>query len=128
MVAILVSGMFRNFKVANHTPLDQPFLKVPIDPGIFWYILSTPHSLTEHIFRWCPTYADYFAISSASPAKKGASIHLYNSKYLHAQPNVINISNVPHRVRDFDWLALPGVPRLAVAFGRDVIVFPISVE
>lgn len=48
--------------------------------------------------------------------------------YVHAQPHVINIAPRPHRVRDFDFMARRGNPVLAVAYGVEVVVFPIGVE
>ena len=132
-----------NFGIWDISKLQggKPFFSVPTFPeGAHKFRYGTPRPPSKHALlknrkpfsSWCPTNTDYFAISSSSPSptpsKKGASIHLYNAKYLHAQPNAITISNVPHRVRDFDWLAVEGVPRLVVAFGRDVLVFPIGVE
>ncbi|KII88799.1 hypothetical protein PLICRDRAFT_110292 [Plicaturopsis crispa FD-325 SS-3] len=86
-------------------------------------------SFTEggHRFRWCPTYPDFFAISTQSPAKGGV-IHVHNAAYVHAQPTVFNVAPRPHRVRDFDFVALPGIPRVAAAVGRDLFVFSIGVE
>ncbi|KAH7921485.1 hypothetical protein BV22DRAFT_1122121 [Leucogyrophana mollusca] len=79
------------------------------------------------LFRWCPTSTDYFAIAAHSPTK-GAVIHLHNVNYVHTQPNVIHVAPRPQRIRDFDFMANRGVPMLAVAFGRQVVVFPIGVE
>ncbi|KAH7877767.1 hypothetical protein F5879DRAFT_970283 [Lentinula edodes] len=78
-------------------------------------------------FRWCPTYPEYFAISTQSPLK-GAIIHVYSTNYIYAQPTVFNVSSRPQFVRDFDFLATRGIPRLAVAVGRSVVIFPIGVE
>ena len=82
------------------------------------------HSLP---LRWCPTYPEYFAISTQSP-EKGAIVHIHNTNYLQAQPTVFSIHPPPHIVRDFDFLALRGIPRIAVAVGRTIVVFPIGVD
>ncbi|KAI0956944.1 hypothetical protein AcW1_005499 [Taiwanofungus camphoratus] len=78
-------------------------------------------------FRWCPTYPEYFAISSSSPAK-GAVIHVYNVGYVHAQPTVFNVASRPLYVRSFDFLAARGIPRIAAGVGRDVVIFSIGVD
>ncbi|KAK0459460.1 uncharacterized protein EV420DRAFT_268163 [Desarmillaria tabescens] len=78
-------------------------------------------------FRWCYTYPDYFAISTQSPSK-GALIHVHNLSYVHAQPEIFTVASRPHLVRDFDFLGLRGIPRLAVAVARTVVIFPIGVE
>ncbi|KIJ69548.1 hypothetical protein HYDPIDRAFT_172915 [Hydnomerulius pinastri MD-312] len=80
-----------------------------------------------HAFRWCPTNPDYFAIAAHS-ITKGAVIHVHNIGYVHAQPSVINVAPRPHRIRDFDFMALRGQPLLAVAFGRQVAVFSLGDE
>ncbi|KAG2061396.1 hypothetical protein BDR06DRAFT_1016493 [Suillus hirtellus] len=91
--------------------------------------LQTGISFPEggHQFRWCPTSPDYFAVASQC-ATKGAVIHIHDMNYVHAQPHVINIAPRPHRVRDFDFMARRGNPVLAVAYGVEVVVFPIGVE
>ncbi|KDQ59396.1 hypothetical protein JAAARDRAFT_32955 [Jaapia argillacea MUCL 33604] len=78
-------------------------------------------------FRWCHTFPDYFAISAQSSAK-GAVIHVHNVAYPQTQPTVFNIAPRPLRVRDFDFLSAPGIPRLAAAVGREVLVFSIGVD
>ncbi|KAL0947229.1 hypothetical protein HGRIS_013346 [Hohenbuehelia grisea] len=78
-------------------------------------------------FRWCPTYPDYFAISSQSPAK-GALLHVHNINYVHAQPNVLILAPRPHFIRDFDFLALPGIPRIAAAIGKVITIVSIGVD
>ncbi|KAK0210490.1 hypothetical protein DFS33DRAFT_296876 [Desarmillaria ectypa] len=78
-------------------------------------------------FRWCHTYPGYFAISTQSPSK-GALIHVHNLSYVHAQPEIFTVASRPHLVRDFDFLGLRGIPRLAVAVARTVVIFPIGVE
>ncbi|KAG5645858.1 hypothetical protein DXG03_005200 [Asterophora parasitica] len=80
-----------------------------------------------HKFRWCPTYTDYFAISTESP-HKGATIHIHNLNYLQAQPTVFSILPRPHVVQDFDFMAARGIPRIAAAVGRTVFVFSIGVD
>ncbi|EIN07588.1 hypothetical protein PUNSTDRAFT_70465 [Punctularia strigosozonata HHB-11173 SS5] len=79
-------------------------------------------------FRWCPTFPDYFAISSSPASAKGATIHLYNTQYVHTPPSALSVAPRPHKIRDFDFLALPGIPRIAAAVGREVIIFPIGME
>lgn len=66
-------------------------------------------------------------MSTNSPLK-GAAIHFYNTNYIQAQPTVLTIAPCPHRVLDFDWLADRGIPRIVAAVGRDVFIFPISVD
>ncbi|KAF9264935.1 hypothetical protein L218DRAFT_958100 [Marasmius fiardii PR-910] len=80
-------------------------------------------------FRWCHTYPEFFAISTSSPLK-GAVIHVYNTSYVtvHSQPTVFEITSRPEFVRDFDFLATRGIPRVVAGIGRDVVVFPIGVE
>ncbi|KAF8652697.1 hypothetical protein AX16_004201 [Volvariella volvacea WC 439] len=78
-------------------------------------------------FRWCQTFPEYFAISTQAPAK-GAIIHVHNVNYIHTQPTAFNLDSRPHFVRDFDFLALRGIPRVAAAVGKRVIIFSIGVE
>ncbi|KAI0792941.1 hypothetical protein C8Q75DRAFT_864251 [Abortiporus biennis] len=78
-------------------------------------------------FRWCPTYPDYFAISTNSPTR-GATIHVYNTTYINAEPTSLQVASKPLYIRDFDFLAEDGIPRIVAAVGRDVIVFYIGVE
>ncbi|KAF5391849.1 hypothetical protein D9757_001626 [Collybiopsis confluens] len=75
-------------------------------------------------FRWCPTEYQYFAISTQSPM---SAVHVYSTNYVHAQPTVFDISARPF-IRDFDFLGARGIPKLAVAVGRSIVVFPIGVE
>jgi hypothetical protein len=77
--------------------------------------------------RWCQTYPDYFAISTQSP-EKGAVIHVHNTNYIHASPTIFNLHPKPLLVRDFDFLGMRGVPRIAAAVGRTVFVFTIGVD
>uniref|UniRef100_A0A0W0FFP2 Uncharacterized protein n=1 Tax=Moniliophthora roreri TaxID=221103 RepID=A0A0W0FFP2_MONRR len=88
---------------------------------------DTSFSQGGHQFRWCYTYPEYFAISTQSPLK-GAIIHVYNTGYVHAQPTQFELGARPHFVRDFDFVASRGIPRLAAAVGRCVYIFPIGVE
>lgn len=78
-------------------------------------------------FRWCQSYPEYFAISTRSPVK-GAIIHVHSMAFVHAQPNVISIAPRPHHIRDFDFLAAHGIPRIAAAVGREVIIFSIAAD
>jgi hypothetical protein len=48
--------------------------------------------------------------------------------FVHAQPNAISIATRPHRIRDFDFLATRGIPRIAAAVGREVIIFSIAAD
>jgi hypothetical protein len=59
---------------------------------------------------------------------KGAVIHVHNMAFVHAQPNVITIAPRPHRIRDFDFLATHGIPRIAAAVGHEVIIFSIAAD
>ncbi|KAJ7273440.1 hypothetical protein B0H12DRAFT_1176602 [Mycena haematopus] len=77
-----------------------------------------------HRFRWCPTYPEYFAISTQSPVK-GAVINIHNTTY--AQPTAMALAPRPHFIRDFDWLA-SRTPRIAAAVGRQLIVFSVAVD
>ena len=77
--------------------------------------------------RWCPTYPEYFAIASSSPAK-GAVLHLHNANYINALPTVLGIAPHPLHVRTFDWLAGKGIPRIAAGVGREVVIFYIGTE
>lgn len=83
--------------------------------------------MTNRKCRWCQSYPDYFAISTHSPVK-GAVIHVHNMAFAHAQPNVITVAPRPHRITDFDFLATRGIPRVAAAVGREVIVFSIAAD
>ncbi|KAI0648196.1 hypothetical protein C8Q79DRAFT_1109980 [Trametes meyenii] len=78
-------------------------------------------------FWWCPTYPDYFAVSTSSAAR-GAVIHVHNAAYVHAQPTVFQVAPRPLCVRAFDFVAGRGIPRIAAAVGREVIVFYIGVD
>ncbi|KAJ7109107.1 hypothetical protein C8R44DRAFT_801644 [Mycena epipterygia] len=77
-----------------------------------------------HRFRWCPTFPDYFAISTQSPAK-GAVINIHNTTY--PQPTTMALAPRPHFVRDFDWL-VSRTPRIAAAVGRKVVIFSVVVD
>lgn len=74
---------------------------------------------------WCQTHPEYFAISSQSPTK-GAVLHVHNYSYVHAPPTVFTLRPKPHFIRDFDFLAMGGIPRLVAAVGRTLAVFPIG--
>lgn len=78
-------------------------------------------------FRWCATFPDYFAVTTNSTAK-GAIVHVYNTSYLQAQPTVFNVAPRPLYVRDLDFLGGKGIPRIAAAVGRELIIFYIGVE
>ena len=88
---------------------------------------TTTRALVRSRHRWCPTYHDYFAVSTSNPAK-GAVIHVHNVTYTHAQPTVFQIAPRPLCVRSFDFLATRGIPRIVAAVGRDVVVFYIGVD
>ncbi|KAK7693054.1 hypothetical protein QCA50_002619 [Cerrena zonata] len=78
-------------------------------------------------FRWCPTFPEYFGISTNSPTK-GAVINVHNTTYIHTEPNSFAIAPRPLFVRDFDFLSTPGIPRIVAAVGREVVMFSIGVE
>ncbi|PCH38782.1 hypothetical protein WOLCODRAFT_136435 [Wolfiporia cocos MD-104 SS10] len=77
-------------------------------------------------FRWSPTSPEYFAISSSSPAH-GAAINVHHAGYTNASPVQFPLGPRPLYVRSFDFLACPGIPRIAAAVGRDLIIFYIGV-
>lgn len=94
------------------------------------FFLLPPGSLLSPMtldISWSPTYSEYFAISTRSPAK-GALIHVHNINYVHAQPTVFTINPRPHSVADFDFLGMRGIPRIVAAVGRNVHVFTIGVD
>ncbi|KAI0340149.1 hypothetical protein BDW22DRAFT_1486417 [Trametopsis cervina] len=78
-------------------------------------------------FRWCPSHHEFFAVTTNSPLK-GAVINVYNTSYIQAQPTVFTIASRPLYVRDFDFIFEKGIPRIAAAVGREVIIFYIGVE
>ena len=77
--------------------------------------------------RWCPTFSEYFALSTSNPSK-GAAIHVHNTSYINAQPTVFTLAPRPLQVRDFDFLATPGIPRIAAGVGNEAVIFYIGVE
>ncbi|KAJ7582454.1 WD40-repeat-containing domain protein [Mycena floridula] len=79
-----------------------------------------------HRFRWCQTQPEYFAISTQSPLRD-AVIHIHNTQHINT-PNVVQVAARPHVIRDFDFLSSRGIPRLAAAVGRTVIIFPIGTD
>lgn len=83
-----------------------------------------------HRFRWCPTYPEYFAISTRNAGMRGATIHVHSAMHAHAhvEPTAFTLAPRPLCVRDFDFVPLKGIPRIAAAVGHEVIVFPIGVE
>jgi hypothetical protein len=76
---------------------------------------------------WCLTYPDIFAISSQSRTK-GASIQIFNTKYIHTQPLLVNLASAPHTVRDFDFMADQGTTRVVAAIGKELLIFEINIE
>ena len=84
-----------------------------------------------HRFRWCPTYPEYFAISTRNPgAAHGATIHVHSALHAHShlEPTTFTLAPRPLRVRDFDFMSLKGIPRIAAAVGHELIVFYIGLE
>jgi len=83
-----------------------------------------------HRFRWCPTYPEYFAISTRNAGARGATIHVHSAMHAHAhvEPTAFTLAPRPLCVRDFDFVPLKGIPRIAAAVGHELIVFPIGVE
>ncbi|KAF8623975.1 hypothetical protein AX15_006129 [Amanita polypyramis BW_CC] len=79
-----------------------------------------------HYFRWCPTYPEYFAIASKTP-NQGATIHVYNLNYINAQPSVFNMAPRPHAVDAMDFVYLHGIPYVAAAVGRKLVIFHIGI-
>jgi len=80
-----------------------------------------------HQFRWCTTFSEYFALSTNNPSK-GAVIHVHNTSYINAQPTVFTLAPRPLQVRDFDFLATSGIPRIAAGVGNEAVIFFIGVE
>lgn len=78
-------------------------------------------------YSWCHTYPEHFAISTQSPSK-GAIVQVYNVNFIQAQPTIFNLRPRPHFVRDFDFLAMRGIPRIAAAVGHTVMIFSIGVD
>jgi hypothetical protein len=83
-----------------------------------------------HRFRWCPTYPEYFAISTRNAGVRSATIHVHSAMHAHAhvEPTAFTLAPRPLCVRDFDFVPLKGIPRIAAAVGHEIIVFPIGVE
>jgi hypothetical protein len=79
------------------------------------------------LFQWCQTHTEYFAISTRS-SSNGALLHVHNCNYVHAPPTSFALRPKPHFIRVFDFLLLPGIPRIAAAVGRTVIIFPIGID
>ncbi|KAJ3502027.1 hypothetical protein NLJ89_g9071 [Agrocybe chaxingu] len=96
---------------------------------IFRQVFFTLLPCTSFSFfhSWCPTYPEHFAISTQSPTK-GAIIHVHNCNFVHAPPTPFVIRPRPHFIRAFDFLSMGGIPRIAAAVGRSVIVFSIGVD
>ena len=84
--------------------------------------------LTSFVHRWCPSFGEYFAMSPLGATSSGAVVKVISVYHLGTQTSTIQIAPKPHEVADFDWVATRGVPKLAVAVGRNVYVFPISVD
>lgn len=120
-----------------HTRLPSPFHNSARDALSLLFSFCVPifYSLTTRTkansergyYRWCPTETEYFGISTNSPAK-GAMVNVYTSSFAHTDPYSFVPEQRPLFVRDFDFLALPGVPRIAAAVGSKVIMFSIGVE
>jgi hypothetical protein len=99
-----------------------------------------------HRFRWCPTYPEYFAISTRNCGSagagsgggggggggggRGATIHVHSALHAraHVEPTAFTLAPRPLCVRDFDFVPLKGTPRIAAAVGHELIVFYIGVE
>ncbi|KIY51943.1 hypothetical protein FISHEDRAFT_64060 [Fistulina hepatica ATCC 64428] len=97
------------------------------------FLSGTTLSPQSNRFRWCHTFPEYFAISSSAP--EGATICVYQLNYVQAQPDALDVtcpaqpfmlSRKPHFVADFDWMATKGIPRIAVAVGRQIKIFRIG--
>jgi hypothetical protein len=118
-------GTCQNFEEEHHPCRATVLLKVAIFSGI--YFLSTFVCFLTIPCRWCQTYSEHFAISNQSP-NRGAVIHVHNCSFVHAAPTVFNLRPKPNFIRDFDFLALAGIPRIAAAIGQTVLIFSIGVE
>lgn len=55
-------------------------------------------------------------------------INVHNTAYIHTEPYSFPIAPRPLFVRDFDFLAISGIPRIVAAVGREVVMFNIGVE
>ena len=53
---------------------------------------------------------------------------MYNTSYLSAAPTVFAVAPRPLYVCDFDFIAQKGIPRIAAAVGRELVIFYIGVE
>ncbi|KAI0693890.1 hypothetical protein BC835DRAFT_1275310 [Cytidiella melzeri] len=95
----------------------------------FRYVLVvlTFELVSLKLTSWCPTHHEYFAVSTNSPLK-GANINVHNTGHILAQPTTFTVASRPLYVRDFDFIAERGIPRIAAAAGRDVVIFNIGVE
>ena len=100
--------------------------KAAIFSGMYSY-LTCVFFITNPQIRWCQTYSEHFAISNQS-SNRGAVIHVHNCSFVHAAPTVFNLRSKPNFIRDFDFLALAGIPRIAAAIGQTVLIFSIGVE
>ena len=65
---------------------------------------------------------------TTNSTSRGAVVHVYNVGYLQAQPTVFHIAARPLYVRDFDFVGGKGIPRIAAAVGRELVIFYIGVE
>ena len=102
---------------------SRRWLSIPVSP-IIQFLCSRAEVVC---CRWCPTYPEHFAISTQSP-NKGAILHVHNCNFVHAPPTSFVIRPKPHFIRDFDFLSLRGIPRIAAAIGRTLVVFSIGVD
>lgn len=107
---------------------DLLLQKAVIASGRQSYLTLAVLRLSWQYFRWCPSFPEYFAISTSSMSSKGAVINVNSVYHLQTQATSIQIAPRPHRVTDFDWIGTRGTPRLAAAVGREIYIFPISVE
>lgn len=80
-----------------------------------------------HVFRWCPTHPEYFAIAGNSP-NKGAVIHVHHIGHVQVPPVVFCIGQRPLFVRTFDFLTGDDMPRVAAGVGRNIMIFNIGID
>lgn len=67
-------------------------------------------------------------MSPSSMGSMGAIINVNSVYHLQTQAAPIQIAPRPHRVTDFDWIGTRGTPRLAAVLGKEIFIFPISVD
>ncbi|EIW85296.1 hypothetical protein CONPUDRAFT_135091 [Coniophora puteana RWD-64-598 SS2] len=78
-------------------------------------------------FRWSPQRPDVFAVSG-QPSSQGAMIHVYNTAYLQAQPNAVQVAPAPHCIRDFHFMAVNDGLAMVAAVDQEVLIFALGTD